>query len=731
MTTAYEFGYKFAVSVPAISEGTGDIVAKFDVNALIDSMRQFPNLVHTGEPGFAESFQNPATKEMLWRTGAALPLGLSAAGLWALGSGRNDIKPLPPKQPVGKKKKPVPVVKSADWQETLQNVKAQLPGLHPVDTAVGAVGGAALGGLYDVLRGNSGKLAPNKRWKSTARRVLGGALLGGGAANLAGDRARRYISNTLLPFGYNNERLKNVAITPKQLSQDIGERWKKWREGATTVTGAGRDGAEDIKPDSLSKVWNAAVLDKPTYAPDDLKEVSGWGNFGGTIDARREIMRRTFGVHANNANTDWWQKNKGGYYSLNEQNPDYEKRLRLLFGPEHAYGSGDMSRFLTDPQKKLTDFNTKLPKYTSQARDFDFFAGGQINGDQQVPFAMRGPRIDAQVLDRFDLTPNPDEQQHLKSWLRNTAMRQNPGWGFERKRDGHFDYGADQGKTNNELAKTIGSRWLWENVLSNELPWISQKFTMTPNTEATNGDAFPWALQFLRENGQAAGPKINTMPALQQWLSDNPLAKEHEILTAIREAAKQKAEKKSADMTPRTFGAKIALDVDWKSLLGGAARGGVAGSALGGLHGLISPGQEEVYDEHGQSAGTKQRNRFAAGLRGAFWGGLGGAGLGAGADYVAPGVTKSIHDFGRRMYTGKTQPELNKQDNVARMPWPKQQTQKAIDARFKHMRENPTRLPPPKYTPPAYPRMELEPEPWETASTMTPDEIARSEDANL
>ena len=83
------------------------------------------------------------------------------------------------------------------------------------------------------------------------------------------------------------------------------------------------------------------------------------------------------------------------------------------------------------------------------------------------------------------------------------------------------------------------------------------------------------------------------------------------------------------------------------------------------------------------------------------------------------------------MYTGKTQPELNKQDNVARMPWPKQQTQKAIDARFKHMRENPTRLPPPKYTPPAYPRMELEPEPWETASTMTPDEIARSEDANL
>ncbi len=699
---------KTAVSVPAISEGTGDIVAKFDVNSLIDSMRQFPNLVHTGEPGFAESFQNPATKEMLWRAGAVLPLGLSAAGLLALGTGRNDIKPLPPKQPVDKKKKPVPVIKSADWQETLQNVKAQLPGLHPIDTAVGAAGGAALGGLYDVLRGNSGKLAPNKRWKSTARRVLGGALLGGGAANLAGDRARRYISNTLMPFGYDPENVSSVKPT--------------W-----------------------NKVWQAGILDRPTYSLEQLQKADERLVNEPKLDARREIMRRSFGVHASNPLTDWWQKNKGGYYSLNEKNPEYEKRLRAIFGPQSDINTSTMYSMMSDPEKFLTDFNTK--KVPNQSDAYDFFSGWQMLGDQQVPFAKRGPRIDGQVLDRFDLTPNPKEIDHLKQWAVNKLQNKDPGWDFQqipKERYGDFDYSGNivgGPLTNGGIAKSLLGRWAWDNVLSEEKPWISQKFTMKPNEiEPTIGNMNPrfgppppaWQLQFLNESGRAAGKPFQSQTDLNDWVRSNPLT--HHRLRDLIEKAKEKQqqqEKKSADMTPRTFGEKIALDVDWKSLLGGAARGGTVGAALGGLHGLIAPGQEEVYDEHGQSAGTKQRNRLAAGVRGAFWGGLGGAGLGAGADYVAPGVTKSIHDFGRRMYTGKTQPELNKQDNVARMPWPKQQVQKAIDARFKHMRENPTRLPPPKYTPPAYPRMELEPEPWETAQPMTPDEIARSEDANL
>jgi hypothetical protein len=693
MTTAYEFGCKFAVSVPAISEGTGDIVAKFDVNSLVESLRKVPNLVHADEPGFANSFTNPTTKEMLWRAGAVLPLGLSAAGLWALGSGRNDIKPLPPKQPVGKKKKLAPVVKAADWQTTLQNFKAQLPGLHPVDTAVGAVGGAALGGLYDVLRGNSGKLAPNKRWKSTARRVLGGALLGGSAANLAGDRARRYISNTLIPIGYGAERTDSV-----------------------------------LKP-TADKLWRGAVLDQPAYDVNELKFL----RINDTqLDARRELMRRTFGVHANNPLTDWWQKNKGGYYSINEQHPQYADRVRSVFGPGQQDATRTLYGLTQNPEEFLRKWNTTPD--ASQATTHDFAAGRQISGNQQIPYAPHDPLgaqgYDAQILDRFDLTPNKAETKFLKNWVQNKVLRKDPYFSSRPLAPGalkDFDYVGGGADTNADLAKSVGARWIWDRILSEEQPWVSQKFTLRPNTDgekaiAENKVPLKWQLQFLRDNGTPTAPPLQTNDDVRDWVANDPYNVDPSVLKVLEaiEAAKKNKEKKSADNA-----------INWGALLAGAARGGVAGSALGGLHGLISPGQEEIYDEHGQSVGTKQRNRFAAGLRGAFWGGLGGAGLGAGADYVAPGVTKSIHDFGRRMYTGKTQPELNKQDTVARMPWQKYQVQKAIDARFKHMRENPTRLPPPKYTPPAYPRMELEPEPWETARTMTPDEIAHSEDANL
>lgn len=536
---------KAAAGVPA--PAGSNVVANFDVNTLIDSIKQFPSLVHQEEVGFANTYENPTLKNFLWRNSALVPLGLAAGGLATLGL--SDQRPKPPK--AKKKKLPQKQVKTADLKDTLFNIRSQLPGLHPVDTAVGALGGAALGGLYDIVRGNSARLPSNKRWRSTARRMLGGALLGGAGVNLVGDRARRYISNTLIPFGYDNQRMQNVVIKPKQLMDDIAARWKNWRAGKTTMTGAGVAGNETPAPDSLSKIWDAAILDKRHYDPKDLAEVSSWGNYGGTIDSRREIMRRSFGVHANNPATDWWQRNRGGYYSLNEQSPEYLQRLRLIFGPEKPYGAeSTMMGFLREPQKRLTDFNTSLPRNSSQAHAFDFFAGGQVNGDQQVPFAIRGPRIDAQVLDRFDLTPGKGEQQHLWSWLTNKLTGRDPFWmtRVPKPGDGHFHYNMGD-KTNEQLAKTIGARWLWENVLSNELPWISQKFTLLPNEQPTDSskpkdpNALPWALQFLREDGTPAGERLGDVEGVRRWVQENPLAKDHELLTAIREAAKAKEEK--------------------------------------------------------------------------------------------------------------------------------------------------------------------------------------------
>ena len=182
---------------------------------------------------------------------------------------------------------------------------------------------------------------------------------------------------------------------------------------------------------------------------------------------------------------------------------------------------------------------------------------------------------------------------------------------------------------------------------------------------------------------------------------------------------------------PFLFGAKIAATVDWKNILSGAGAGGAVGATLGGLHGLVAPGTEPEYDDEGNVIGTQQRGRFGAALRGALGGGLVGGGLGAGLNHLRPNATTDIYNFGRRTLTGKTQNQLNEADNLRRA----EPEQRALHAFFKtrqdSFKKNPIRLPPPKYTPPAYPRMELEPEAWETAHTMTPDEIAHSEDANL
>jgi hypothetical protein len=335
-------------------------------------------------------------------------------------------------------------------------------------------------------------------------------MLGGGVANLAGDRARRYISNTLMPFGYDSDRLKNV------------------------------------KPDSFQKVWNAAILDKPTYDLNDLKLITDIGNSGGSIDARREIMRRTFGVHANNAATDWWQKNKNGYYSLNEKHPEYAQRLRLLFGPESVNaGPTVMNRLLQNPQAFLTEYNTQRPAHNrSQANAYDLFSSGQIVGDQQVPFAVRGPRVDAQVLDRFDLTPNPTEKAHLKTWVFNKLRGRDPAWNDRHNSGEGFDYSSGNLRTNEQVAKTLGARWLWENVLSSELPWISQKMTMLPNDpEAVkkNPTGLPYRLQFLRENNKPAIPPITDTNEVTKWINDNPLNKPHPLLAILQEA-KEKAD---------------------------------------------------------------------------------------------------------------------------------------------------------------------------------------------
>lgn len=95
----------------------------------------------------------------------------------------------------------------------------------------------------------------------------------------------------------------------------------------------------------------------------------------------------------------------------------------------------------------------------------------------------------------------------------------------------------------------------------------------------------------------------------------------------------------------------------------GMGMGGLGGAALGGLAGLMAPGEEDVHDGAGNVVGRKSRNRFGAALRGLLGGGVLGAGAGAAAGHFAPDAVNSAYgsamnfgsDLARRMgFRGKS-----------------------------------------------------------------------------
>jgi hypothetical protein len=73
---------------------------------------------------------------------------------------------------------------------SMSDVTHHLPRIRPLDTAVGVGLGAGAGALSAAFAKPDEE--GQKPWMS---RVLGGAALGAGAANLVGDRARRYLSD--------------------------------------------------------------------------------------------------------------------------------------------------------------------------------------------------------------------------------------------------------------------------------------------------------------------------------------------------------------------------------------------------------------------------------------------------------------------------------------------------------------------------------------------------------
>lgn len=145
--------------------------------------------------------------------------------------------------------------KVASWEELGKAVRQQLPGFHPVDSALGA----AAAGIPAYLMTAADRKNRKNRWRNAAI----AALLGGTSANLLGDRARRYLSNLPGVFGYD----PNALLGPAK------------REG-------------------LKGLLDGAILDKPINAVEGDGAFGKPGRWSNMALARRELFRRALNVHA-------------------------------------------------------------------------------------------------------------------------------------------------------------------------------------------------------------------------------------------------------------------------------------------------------------------------------------------------------------------------------------------------------------------------------------------------
>ena len=245
------------------------------------------------------------------------------------------------------------------------------------------------------------------------------------------------------------------------------------------------------------------------------------------LPARQELVRRQFGLPFDQKNP-WWQKNQEGYYSLNEKSPDYAKRLSQLFGSHVNKGIQRRNGLFSGPDKILQNPDAALTAFSQypdrQSDEYDFFGSGQLLGGMQLPY-IKNPdgSYSGMALDRFDLTPNAKETQYLKdNWwkaLTDSAWRKQPlkdnlSW-YLRPDSGHH--------TNASAMKALGGRMIWDNVLSDEIPWIGQKFKIDPNAAPREWGQYlggkpyaPNTMQFLKADNTPATPAMD-FAALDQW----------------------------------------------------------------------------------------------------------------------------------------------------------------------------------------------------------------------
>lgn len=123
-------------------------------------------------------------------------------------------------------------------------------------------------------------------------------------------------------------------------------------------------------------------------------------------------------------------------------------------------------------------------------------------------------------------------------------------------------------------------------------------------------------------------------------------AKKHEEANKSKPKKDKDMKKTEEKSAASTFGEKVAINfdmknIDWKSIMNTGLGGAALGAGLGGLAGLIAPGED------GQG---RRRGRISGALRGALGGGLLGGGAAAIGEAASPGFGRSAYNYAQDLH---------------------------------------------------------------------------------
>lgn len=345
--------------------------------------------------------------------------------------------------------------KTSSFKDLLHKAEGQLPSIRLPDSIVGGAVGAGGGAIYNAMK-DDGDVSKKTKRHNFWNRLIGGAGIGALAGNVAGDRGRRYLSNTMIPYSYD-------ASNP--------------------------DVANPIKP-TLSKVWNAGILDKPQqpgvadylkgkYQPPFTENPSiPLHNTTANLAARRELSRLAMGVQSVDKN-NIWQKQPDGSFSINPQHANSENLVKEFMYPDpNLKGGLPHHNFLKDPVSNIAKLNNGPGEGDSMM--------GSIVGGQRIatyPYeTTNGQDYLAKIQDNWNVKPRDYETKALTGYLIDKYIKRDPAASIP-----NIEY---TGNSNPEqVSNSIFKRMMMDKLVFKDNPWVSQRmyFQKQPMTNNMDG----------------------------------------------------------------------------------------------------------------------------------------------------------------------------------------------------------------------------------------------------